>query len=575
MSPRPPAEQAPPNSPRWLLPVTLVLLLGLAAWPLLATDDEPLLAWRGAEVWGHAWTWWWHGELLPTWPAGTELATGTASWPVIDPLPALLGAALSRTMSAVVAWNTVALTSIAGAFAGGWWLARRIGGQGVVGGVVLAMGPVFTGSLLSGLSEDAAIGLLAVALGLVVKPREHGTEPALPSWRWALATGLCLGLLAWCGPYLAWLAAAAALLAGALQLVGHPRAWARWLAAGALAALLATPPLLAQGARALTGVGHRRGLHLAGPEPLWQLNPWGQADLVAFFTPGAAALPADAVIRLHPTYLGLVVLGLALVAGRSRWWWLLLGALLLAPGEQFHVLGAGSGIPNPAAMALDWLPGGALLNHHARLFLLGQVALAALAALGAQRLAMRWRSAAVVPVVVLAVGLDYGLLAPVGWPLPAAPAAAPDFLSDLDALEPGKLLWLPTGGPGLSPQRPLLDQRVHGRPLALDPNHPGAPYWLPRTPLGAWLASLGRDPDATPPSDHDLTPLVEHDLAVLAVAAPLDTVVAAHLGPPQVQGRDGAAWDLRVAVAGASRPRASDLPPRARFEDMLTEEPAP
>ncbi len=574
MSPLPPPVPATQTAPAWLLPAAFIGLLALAAWSLVSTGGEPLLAWRGAEVWGHAWTWWWHGEALPAWPDGTSLATGAASWPVIDPLPALLGAGISRAAGPVVAWNAMALAGIAGAFAGGRWLSRRVGGSGAVGGLVLAMGPVFTGSLLSGLSEDLAIGLLAVAVGLVVKPPALGPSASATSWRWAIAAGCSLGLLAWCGPYLAWLGAATAVVAGLTHLIRAPRSWSRWLVAGLIAAALAVPPLLAQGARAITGAGHRSGVHLGQAEPLWQLNPWGQADLLSFLTPGAIALPADAVIRLHPTYLGLGVLLLASLAGRSRWWWLLLAALLLAPGEQLHWLGQAHDLSNPAALALDWLPGGALLNHHARLFLLGQVALAALAALGAQRLATRprWRPRLVLPLAALLVMVDYGLLAPVPWPLPAAQAQSPDFLGELGPLNPGMLLWLPTGGPGLSPQRPLLDQRAHGRPLALNPNRPGAPTWLPRSPLGGWLAALGRTPGAPPPADRDVQPLIDHALRVLAVAAPLDRAVAAHLGPPTVQGQDGAAWDLNL-LAGELAPATA--PQAGRSGDMLIEEPQP
>jgi hypothetical protein len=553
----------PPPHPRWLPPTLLACLLLLASWTLLGQPGESLLAWRGAEVWGHAWTWWWHGEALPSWPAGTELASGTEHWPVIDPLPAIIAATLSRLLGIITAWNLMALAAIAGAFAGGWWLARRVGGSGPVGGLVLAMGPVFTGSLLSGLSEDLAIGLLAVSAGLVLRPTPQGPG----SWRWAAATGACLGLLAWCGPYLAWLGALTACSAGLAHLIHRPRGWARWLGAALGAALLALPPLLAQGERALQGVGHRKGVHLAeGVEPLWQLNPWGQADLASFLAPGAAELPADAVIRLHPVYLGLAVIFLALWAGRSRWWWLLAAALLVAPGERLHWLGQATKLPNPAALALDWIPGGALLNHHARLFMLGQVALAALAALGAVRLhervhAWRGRSSWLLPTVCLFIVADLGLFAPVPWPLPTARADAPDFLAELDELGPGSLLWLPAGGPGLSPQRPLLDQRVHRRPLALDPNHPGAPYWLPREPLGGWLAGLGRGEPPPPPPSRDLRPLLEHGVRVLAVAAPHHHKVTELLGPSQVQGEDGAAWDLAVVAA--------------RIPDMLFEEPTP
>ncbi len=488
---------ASPDPPRSLLaPLAVALaLLGAALAPLLA-GGERLLAWQGAEVWGHLWTWWWHGEALPAWPAGTDLAMGVSSWPVIDPLPAVLGATLTRLGGPALAWNLLAVLAIAGAFAGGWWLARRAGGHGLVGGLTLAMAPIFTGSLLSGLSEDLAIGLLAVAVGLVVLP-SRGASPL--GRRWSVATGCTLGLLAWCGPYLAWLGAVTASTAGLIHVARSPRSWRPWVLAAIIAALLALPPLLSQGDRAFTGAGHRSGAPAVQAEPLWRVNPWGAADLASFVAPGPAPIPEDAVVRLHPTYLGLVVLALAACGGRSRWWWLLGAALLVAPGERLALLGHPTGLPNPAAMLLDWLPGGARLNHHARLFLLGQVGLAVLASLGAARLVRRLPRPGVVAVVAcLAVGVDYALLAPLPWPLPTADAKAPDFLSELGALTPGMMLWAPLGGPGLSPQRPLLDQRAHGRPLALDPNRPGPPPRLPRSALGGWLASLGHKAP-TPP----------------------------------------------------------------------------
>jgi hypothetical protein len=557
-----------PSPPRWLFPAALLALLLVAALPLLlAAGTEPLLAWSGAEVWGHAWTWWWHGQALPAWPAGTDLATGTGTWPVIDPLPALLGATISRLAGPVLAWNSVALLAIAGAFGGGWWLARRLGGSGLVGGLVLAMGPIFTGSLLSGLSEDLAVGLLAVVVGLVMRP---GAD----RWRWALATGACLGLLAWCGPYLAWLGATTATLAGLIHIARSPRTWTRWVSAAALAAAIALPPLLAQGDRVLSGLGHRGGIPMAGDNPFWLLNPWGQADLATLLLPGLSAVPAAAAIRLHPAYLGVAVLGLALLAGRSRWWWVLLAGVLLAMGEQLHWLGQPTGLPNPLALAIDLLPGGAMLKHHARLLLLGQVALSALAALGAARLAQRWRPRPALVMAALLVLLDYGLLAPIGWPLPRAEARAPDLMAQLGELEPGPLLLLPAGAPDRSPQRPLLDQRVHGRPLLLDPNRPGAPTWLPRSPAGRWLLARCNDEAPSPPPSPDLAPLREH-AAVLVVEARCAHHAAELLGPPDHQGQDGSAWDLGAVARRLGAPGSAPVPTPAARGDMLMLESTP
>ena len=537
-------SQPPPVPPPWQRPLVAagvgLALVSLAAARLPWAGEEPLLAFEGAEVWGHLWTWWWHGQALPGWPEGTELALGTSQWPVIDPLPALLGSLLCRGLGPALAWNLLAMAALAGAFAGGWYAARRCGGDGIVGGFVLAMAPVFTGSLVSGLSEDAALGLLAVAVALVLRPGET------PSWRWALGTGLALGVLAWCGPYLAWLGAVVALVAGLFQGLRRPRSLPRWLAAGLLAALLALPPLLAQGERALSGTGHHAGVRVVQVEPLWRVNPWGAADLASFVAPGRAEIPKDAVVRLHPVYLGWMALLLAAAGGRSRWWWLLLGSLLVAPGEQLQWLGQSTGGHNLAAAALDWLPGGAQLNHHARLFLLGHLALAVLAARGARRLGRCLGRARIATGAAALVALEYALLAPLPWPLPAADATPPDFLSELEPLTSGGVVTLPLGVPGVSPQRPLLDQRAHGRSLALDPNHPGPPFWLPRSQLGAWLVVLGHDPTAAPPAQLSAASILERGFTILAVQRSLQDPVQHVLGAPQAQGDDGAAWDLRA-----------------------------
>ncbi|MFH1466484.1 MAG: hypothetical protein ABIO70_19020 [Pseudomonadota bacterium] len=536
-----PAFGAPPLlSLPTRIALLLLLLLAAAALPLIWSGPEPLLAWGGAEVWGHLWTWWWHGAALPAWPAGTDLALGTEQWPVIDPLPAALGALLFRLGGPSLAWDALALAAMAGAFLGGAFAARRAGGDPLVGGLVLAMGPIFTGGLLSGLSEDMALGLLAVAAGLLLQPAPAGSPPPRT---WPVAAGLTLGLLAWCGPYLAFLGAAVALGAGAIALVRRPRAWRPWALAATIALLLALPSLLAQGSRALTGTGHHAGALLEQVEPLWRVNPWGAADLASFFAPGHAPLPPDAVVRLHPAYLGLLVLGLAALGGRSRWWWLLAAAVLVAPGDRLHLLGHPTGLPNPFSMVLGWLPLAARLNHHARLLLLGQVALAVLAARGTRRLGR------FAPLALLAVVLDYGLLAPVPWPLPCTSAAAPAVVAELAALPPGGLVVVPAGGPGLSPQRPLLDQRVHGRRLALAPNHPGPPNFLNRSPLGRWLASMGRGPEPPPPTDLDPGALIARSYPVLLVLGPTQIQVERHLGPPDLASPEAAAWDLTRLAA--------------------------
>lgn len=483
-----------------------------------------LLGFAGGEVYGHAWVQTWHAAALPAWPVGTDLAVGASRWPVIDPLPTLLAAALGRVFGVIIGYNAWILLSVALAFFGGAALARREGGDPWVGGLCLALAPCFVGSLASGLTEDGAVGLAALGLSFlrVRSPRE------------GLAAGLCLGLLASCGLVLAWAAAVTAVGLGLASLAADRRAW-RALALGALvAALLAAPVAWSQGDR-LAGIGHRLGAAPESVEALWRLNPWRGLDLLSLVAPGRQD-PGDALIRLHPGYLGLVPLGLALFAGRSRWWGVLLVASLVALGPRLSLAGRPLGLDNPAASLAHLLPGGALLNHHGRVLLIGAIALAALAAKGAARLAegRPWIARAAAGLVAL----DLLVLSPLSLPLPVAEAGAPDVAARLDGLPPGAVLPVPFAGPGVHPQRALLDQRVHGRPLAIAPNRPGLTAQLSRSATARWLAALTDPRAGAPPAEIDPIPGV----AVLLVQAPYVAAVAAALGPPDVAGEHSAAW---------------------------------
>ena len=521
-----------------------LLVAALAGLRLIGTPG--LLGYGGAEVYGHAWVQGWHAAALPSWPAGTDLAEGTAIWPVIDPLPTAIAALLGRIINPVFGYNAWILLSVALAFLGGAALARREGGDPVVGGLALALAPSLMGSLASGLTEDGAVGLGAVGLGLV----------GATDRRQAALGGLCLGLLAASGLVLAW---AVGLVAVGFGLGGVWRArsplirrlrrpllpeeqgaqeldalWGLVIGAG-VAVAVAIPVALLQGDR-LLGQGHHLGSPRELVEPLWRLNPWRGVDLLSLVTPGPQD-PDGAFVRIHPGYLGLVALGLAAFAGRSRWWWVLLASVLVAPGLRLSAGGHPLGMSNPFAAALAALPFGGLLNHHGRLLLVGAVALAALASkgaarLGAQRPRLRW----VLPCLLT---LDYVAISPLPLPLPVADATPPDVATQLQDLSPGPLLVIPAAGPGVHPQRALFDQRAHGRKLLISPNQPGLPPQLARTPTGAWLSQLPFPNPPAPPARLDLP-----GVAVLLVAAPYVAPVEAALGPPDVRGEDGAAWDL-------------------------------
>ncbi|NOY25535.1 MAG: hypothetical protein GXP62_06645 [Oligoflexia bacterium] len=315
------------------------------------------------------------------------------------------------------------------------------------------------------------------------------------------------------------------------------------LLSGLLAAALAAPIAWIQGAR-LVGAGRHLGQAPVQVEPLWRLNPLRGVDVLSLVTPWPQD-PGDALVRLHPGYLGLSLLGLAVVGGRGalRWWLVLLAAVLAAPADVLSFAGRPLGIPNPAAALLDLVPGGSLVNHHGRLLLVGAVALSVLASRGAARLRRRWGTGAILAAVALVL-VDLVALAPGGAPLPTADPTPMGVASQLDSLSPGRLLVLPVAGPGVHPQRPLLDQRVHRRPLLLDPQRPGLPVALASTQTGRWLGGLALPHPPQGPADAASVRADLAGVAVLAVRQPYVSAVADVLGPPDLSAEDSAAWDL-------------------------------
>jgi hypothetical protein len=464
------------------------VLIGLALAVLLvgpAAIRGELAGSAGAEVYGHAWVRWWAAAQWPAWPTGTSLAEGTASWPVIDPLPTWILGGLARLIGDVAAWNLGVAGAVVLAAVGGGALARAMGGVGAVGAVGLATAPIFLGSLTSGLTEDQGLGLVALALAAMLSRR-----PVLG--------GLLLGLSASFGLYLAWLGAWPALAIGVARVREAPL---RWLAAGLLAVALAAPAAAPFASR-LQGVGHHAGTAIARPEPLWRVNPWRGADLASFVAPGKPDTDG-AFVREHPAYLGFTTLALAAAGGWHPAWLGVLACVATAPGEDLSAAGTPLGVKNPADRLFSLLPFAARFNHHARILLLGQMLLVALAARGAARS----RFGRFAPWLLLA---ETALISPARIPLPGAPTESPAIYARLAELPDGPVSVRGAAGPGVHPQRVFFDQRAHGRRLLHNPNRPmdGEPR------PGSIFVALG---DARARSE-------------------------TQLGPPAVATGDGAAW---------------------------------
>jgi hypothetical protein len=423
-------------------------------------------------------------------------------WPVADPLPTLISSVATRIAGLEVGYDGWILLSIALAFAGGFALARICGGAPLVGGIALAMAPSFTGALTSGLTEDSAIGIAALAYAAIVG-RRH-----------ALA-GTLMGLLAWCGPVLAIYAAVGAVVLGALEIRRDRALLAPMLAAAAVAALVAAPAVWLQ--RPMLGSASTRDLAQTCASA-WRQNPRGGADLLSLVAPGRLG---DVEGLVHPGYLGVTVLLLAAVGLRHRLAWVALASVIAGIGSRVCVAGE-DWAPSPFAPLLAV---GGLLHDHARALCIAAVALSALAARGALRLGPIGRLAPAL------VALDLLMASPAPLPLPVAPSRPAEISGALAGLSAGPVLVIPASGPGLNFLRPLVDQRVHGRRLLLDPNRPGVVAKVAATPLGRWLDGIG-SPGEGPvrPSD-----LFLPGVSVLVVMEPHVDRVAALMGPPNVR----------------------------------------
>ncbi len=366
------------------------------------------------------------------------------------------------------------------------------------------LSPIWRGSIWSGLTEDGAIGLGMLAIALLWS----GSDVRHGSVRRAALGGVVLGVLAWCGLYLAWLGAAAACAVALWRILraGRARAVAR-LAIGAVLALgIAWPAVLPFRAR-LAGVGHRFGSAPAMQEPLWRVNPWHAGDLASFVAPGqrgasgrlevGEVVLGDAFVREHPTWIGYPVLALAAVGTGP----LTVPAVVLAAwstGPHPSWAGTPMGVGNPLAVVLDGLPYASSFNHHARLWLLGELCVVLLAGAGATRIGRRVPVArlGLVPGAITLVLVDAALLGPGPLLLPGTPTSTPSIYAALAALPPGPITVLGANGPGVHPQELFFDQRAHGRRVLANPDRPEPPD-LARLKPGMIVVALG-GPDSAP-----------------------------------------------------------------------------
>ena len=447
--------------PQWKKSFLFCFLLAVVpALPALFSGG--LIGFEGAEIYGHAWSYWWRIEAFPSWPNGTDLAHGTQVWPAIDPLPSLFCVLMGQLVGPLWATQSWLLLSRFLLAFGGWRLAQSTGGRPVAGAFLASFWSPILGVQYSGLTEDFGLGLVLLAFAFWMDSTRKGR----------LLGTLLLAAVPWCGLVLGWYAALAGiLLGGALCWNATREDRKEWFVLGCFAVAIGGLSAWPHWVR-LGGVGHRLGEFQYGFEPFWSLNPFKYTDLASLFLPFKQDFEGF-IMRLHPGYLGISCVLVACFGSVNRkgWWLLLVLFVGIALGPQFVWLGEPTGLGNPLFVLLDLLPGFSLMNHFGRALLLASVPLIVLVGRGAQN---KFLFAVVI--------LDLLFLSPLSPILPSAHSSASPSVQRLAELPEGDVVILPASGPNIHPQKPLWEQRFHGRKVWLSPNRLGLPPALMAIP---------------------------------------------------------------------------------------------
>ena len=147
------------------------LVAAAVTWPAVLQPAQQLLGAPGADVWNHAWGFWYVAEALGrgVLPYHTTLLGAPEGGVLyfIDNMGALLGLPLTWTAGPAVAYNLVQIARVAAAGVAAQLLAEEVTGRGLhtwLAGVAYATTPYLLCELGNGISEVCAVSGIAFTL---------------------------------------------------------------------------------------------------------------------------------------------------------------------------------------------------------------------------------------------------------------------------------------------------------------------------------------------------------------------------------------------------------------------------
>ena len=401
--------------------IVLVGLLAIAAatWPLARRPGD-LIGHALSEADNHLWMLW---RQLELWAGRGPVANLPEGLPLpymdVVNLPLALPTAW---LDPVWGYNQIVVANLALAFFGAWTLARELGAgraASLTAGVGCCTAPFLGGVTDFGITESLPVGWIGLHVAWLLAWGRTGR------WGYAVGAGGALAAFALAGWYHAvfGLVVEAVLVPWVLWRHGRPLGV---LAQGAAAGLVVLPRLVSF--LEVRDFWAPRWRAPGGDQPvlkqLWRELPIAGTDLLNL------VLPAwEAVTISKSVYLGLVLLGLAGLAGRraALCWALCAPLWALALGHWVSVGGVVLG-RGPAWWITHGFPPLEGLSHWHRAVGPTVVFLAAGAALGVERLRWRWL-AWVAPLLVVADSLAWSQTP---WPRPMHGLDAPEAYSVLD-----------------------------------------------------------------------------------------------------------------------------------------------